>query len=80
MSCSVRSSNFNSVINVHSTKSISASNISSGKPVCRNNVCFSNSVSSINVHPTESVKASNMCSGKLVCRNSVRSSKPFCRN
>ena len=61
-------------------KSISASNICSGKPVCRNNVSLSNSVSFINVHPTKSVKASNMCSGKPVCRNNVRSSKPICRN
>ena len=48
----------------------------SGKPVCRNNVCSSNSVKGINVHPTISVKASNIFLGNPVCRNNVRSSKP----
>ena len=53
---------------------------SSGEPVCRNNVCVSNSVSAINFHPTKSVKTRNMCSDKPVCRDNVRSSKPICRN
>ena len=62
---------------IHPIKTVSASFVSTGKPICDSNVSLSKHVSTFNFHPSKLIIGGNIRSSEPGGASSVCSSKPI---